>query len=81
MRNHRWTAIATGLLLLVALLGFALRCTAHAAQASQQWLGVTGSFLGNSSGGGSYIDHIHNLEAPSKCLDVPGSNFYFYRLL
>jgi hypothetical protein len=76
MRTRRFAAIATGMLLLVALLGFAPRGTAHAAQASQQWLGVTGNFLGITSGGGSYIDHIHNLEALTQCLDVPGSAFY-----
>jgi hypothetical protein len=32
--------------------------------------------LGLDSGGGSYIDRIHNLEAQPKCLDVPGYAFY-----
>jgi hypothetical protein len=32
--------------------------------------------LGLDSGGGSYIDRIHNLEAQPKCLDVPGYTFY-----
>jgi hypothetical protein len=77
MRKHRWVAIATGLLLVAALLGVAPQGTVHAAaQASQQWIGATGYFLGITSGGGSYIDHIHNVEAQTKCLDVPGSAFY-----
>jgi hypothetical protein len=76
-RKHRWAAIAAGLLLLVALLGVAPRGTVHAAaQASQQWFGVTGNYLGNASGGGNYSDHIKNLEASTKCLDVPGGAFY-----
>jgi hypothetical protein len=76
MRTHRWAAIATGTLLLVALLGFAPRGTAHAAQASQQWAGGSGNILGIASGGGSYSGHIRNFEAPTKCLDVPGGAFY-----
>jgi hypothetical protein len=76
MRTHRWVAIATSMLLLVALLGVAPRGTVHAAPASQQWVGVTGNYLGITSGGGSYIDRIHNLAAPSLCLDVPGNRFY-----
>jgi hypothetical protein len=79
MSKQRWVTIAASIALLVALVGLAPRSTAHAALASQQWFGVTGNVLGIPSGGGSYIDHIHNVEAPNACLDVPGNRFFEYQ--
>jgi hypothetical protein len=77
MRIRRFAAIATGLLLLVALLGFAPRGTAHADQTSQLWGAASGSCRTGSLDDGSVcIGHFHNSAAPSKCLDIPGSNFY-----
>jgi hypothetical protein len=77
MRIRRFAAIATGLLLLVALLGFAPRGTVHADQTSQLWYAASGSCPEGSLDDGSVcIGHLHNSAAPSKCLDVPGYNFY-----
>jgi hypothetical protein len=76
MSKRRWTAIATSIALLVALLGLGPRGIAHAAQANQEWFGPYWSYLGYPSGGGSYINHIHNFQAPDKCLEVPGWAFY-----
>lgn len=56
---------------------------ASAAQANQQWFGYVsngfGYWLGNpsaSADGGSYSGQIHNWQAPSLCLDVPGPSFF-----
>jgi hypothetical protein len=77
MRKPRLVAIATGLLLLGALLGVAPRGTVHADQASQTWYGANGScFTGSLDDGSTCIGHFHNSAAPSKCLDVPGYRFF-----
>jgi hypothetical protein len=76
MRTRRIVAIATGMLLLVALLGFAPLGTAHADQTSQLWYSESGSCFSGLDDGSICLGHIHNSAAPSKCLDIPGYNFY-----
>jgi hypothetical protein len=78
MNKSKWVTIAMSIMLLVSPFSLASHGIARAALASQEWAGVGGTFLGNPSGGGSYINHIHNVEAPNACLDVPGSSFYTF---
>jgi hypothetical protein len=46
-----------------------------------EWFGYEdsngyGYYLGYSSGGSGYVGNIHTFLAPSKCLDIPGGQFF-----
>ena len=78
---RRSAAVMAAVSLAGGVVAAALPGVASATQANQAWAGTYAgngywNYLGNPSGGGSFVGPIHNFNAGSgMCLDVPGYNF------
>jgi hypothetical protein len=81
MKKQRTVAAMIGAISILVVLCLVSSGVVHAkAGSDQEWFGAEanglGYFLGVSSGGGSYAGHIHTFISSSKCLDVPGQQFF-----
>src|SRR5579859_5143094 len=73
---RRLVAISIALMAILSFTVLSGGVAYASAQANQMWFGPYWSYLGWPSGEW-YYGHIHTFNASSKCLDVPGSMFYY----